>query len=296
MIQNKKFQNIENQEVVTVVGESGMFYSLSNGSNIKKDIFFQKYSETVDAGSFFREQTAAGLSNLAEQLKTVDSSKIVDGKIPPKVKYVQKAISEQVTAPPEYREMLLRKFEAEQANKDLSQYRVYEDDDEAAADFERKMAQKVQQKRENRPQMEQQPEPQMAEQYEPTNIREAQQTQNYTPNYVDPEEESFRFFKSFKRIHQIKLAVEFDEKIAEPQFIRMMVNNFEGDIIKFYTKEIMNRIYNDPGYLENKIYDKLRKTIFEEDDEKPVRKPRVPRKKPTTTTTTRKKKETTSNG
>ena len=58
---------------------------------------------------------------------------------------------------------------------------------------------------------------------------------------------------------------------------------YEGDIIKYYTKEIMNRIYNDPGFLENKIYEKLKSIIFEEsakkEEQKPVEpKPKQPRK------------------
>jgi hypothetical protein len=53
--------------------------------------------------------------------------------------------------------------------------------------------------------------------------------------------------------------------------------NYEGDIIKFYTKEFMNRIYNDPRFLENKIYEKLKSIIFEEND-KPVKKTRVSKK------------------
>jgi hypothetical protein len=46
--ENKKFQSNETQEVINVVGDNGIFYSLSNGTNIKKDIFFQKYSEFKD--------------------------------------------------------------------------------------------------------------------------------------------------------------------------------------------------------------------------------------------------------
>ena len=95
MLPNKKFQSNETQEVVTVVGDNGVFYNLSSGANIKKDIFFQKYSEMVDATNFFQSQAAAGLSTLAEQLKNVDSNRVQDigGNIPPIVKYRQEAVS-----------------------------------------------------------------------------------------------------------------------------------------------------------------------------------------------------------
>jgi len=55
-----------------------------------------------------------------------------------------------------------------------------------------------------------------------------------------------------------------------------MAVNYEGDIIKFYTKEFMNRIYNDPGFLENKIYEKLKEIVFSESQQK-EKKPRTPR-------------------
>jgi hypothetical protein len=274
MFENKRFQSNESGEVVMVVGDSGVFYNLSNGANIKKDIFFQKYSEMApDVISFFQQQSAAGLSNLAEQLKNVDSRRAVDGDMPPEVKYRQQSVSEQMEAPPEYREMLIKRFQAEQASKDLSQYKVYNDDEEAAADFERR------QKAAQQPQQRQRPEPprQYTEPETPYPVTESVSTPTTSvPSYVSPEEEAFRFFKGFKRVYPIKLSVDFDERIAEPDFIKLMVSNMEGDIIKFYTKEIMNRIYNDPGFLENKIYEKLRSVVFEKSQRKEP-KPRAPR-------------------
>jgi hypothetical protein len=282
MLQNKRFQSNETQEIVTISGDNGVFYNLSNGANIKKDIFFQKYSEMVDPSSFFQQQSAAGLSSLAEQMRNVDSSKAMDGDLGgPQVKYRQEAVSEQLQAPPEYREMLMRKFQQEQQNKDLSQYRVFENDDDAAADFEKRQKQQqvTQFQQRQRPpdpynQPPQQPQQPVNENYEQP-VQPMQQP-IAQPSYLSPEEESFRFFKGFKRAYPIKLTVDFDERIAEPNFIRMMVTNMEGDIIKFYTKEIMNRIYNDPGFLENKIYDKLRTLVFVE-EQRVEKKPRAPK-------------------
>ena len=308
MIDNKRFQSNETQEIVSVVGDNGVFYNLSNGANIKKDIFFQKYSEMVDANSFFQQQRAAGLAGLTEKIKTVDTRNI-----PPGVKVLQESVSEQVAAPAQYREMLLRKFEQEQAHKDLSQYKVYENEDDAANDFEKKIQlqqpQRQQQQRPRPPQQYQdgyQPDPyqqppvyqqpayqapQEPQYQQPQQEPQYQQPMNESvgqpPAYVSPEEEAFRFFKSFKKVYPIKLSVDFDERIAEPNFIKLMAVNYNGDIIKFYTKEFMNRIYNDPGFLENKIYDKLKKLVFEEEQAK-EKKPRAkkvtpvePVKKPT---------------
>ena len=272
MLQNKKFQSNETQEIVTINGDNGVFYNLSNGANIKKDIFFQKYSEMVDTNNFFQQQSAAGLAGLAEQFKNIDSRNAMDGNVEPIVKYIQDSTSEQITAPPEYKNMLLRKFQEEQAHKDLSQYKVYENDDEAVADFEKKQKQLQQQQHPIKSLRQQQ----IIENSANENIKEHQEPTidpSRTPIFMDADEESFRFFKSFKRIYPIKLTIEFDERIAEPNFIRMMVNNFEGDIIKFYTKQIMDKVYNDPGFLENKIYEKLRNIVFEEEQKKPKAKP-----------------------
>lgn len=299
MFENKRFQSHETNEVVMVVGDNGVFYNLSNGANIKKDIFFQKYSEMApDVTSFFEKQSAAGLSDLAEQLKNVDSRRAVDGDMPPEVKYRQQATSEQVEAPPEYREMLIKRFQSEQANKDFSQYRVYENDDEAAADFERKQKasqpQTQPRQRPNRPDVP----PQYIEEEQQQTIQplmEGNSVHSAKPSYVSPEEEAFRFFKGFKRVYPVTVSVDFDERIAEPDFIRLMVTNMEGDIIKFYTKEIMNRIYNDPGFLENKIYDKLRSVVFEESQKKES-KPRTPRVVKPKATKKSPKKTTENNG
>lgn len=292
MLQGKRFQNNETGDSVSIVGDNGVFYNLSNGANIKKDIFFQKFTESVDPASFFQNQSVAGLQNLADQLKNVDTSKVQDigGNIPPQVKYRQESVSEQLQAPTEYREMLLKNYQQEQAYKDLSQYQVYENDDDAVADFERRMKQtQPQPQQRQRPQYQdpyqepQQYQPPVNEGFEnrneypgatgiPGNIQNA-------PAFVSPEEEAFRFFRSFKKVFPITLSVDFDERIAEPGFIKMMAVNYEGDIIKFYTKEFMNRIYNDPGFLENKIYDKLKSLVFEEEQKK-VRTPRTPKPAP----------------
>jgi hypothetical protein len=281
MFENKRFQSNETQEIVTVVGDNGVFYSLSNGANIKKDIFFQKYSEMIDASYFFQQQSAAGLQDLAEKLRNVDSSKVNDigGSDMPSVKVRQESMSEQVQVPLEYRDMLLKRYQQEQQNKDLSQYKVYENEDEAADDWERKVKATQQPQR---PRQRPQP-PRIENPQQPVaetmpvmeSAQPVQQQQYQAPAYVSQEEETFRFFKGFKRIYPIKLSVDFDERIAEPNFLRMMVMNMEGDIIKYYTKEIMNRIYNDPGYLENKIYEKLRSIVFEEEQKKEESKPKA---------------------
>jgi hypothetical protein len=107
---------------------------------------------------------------------------------------------------------------------------------------------------------------------------------NSVSQNLSPEEESFKFFKSFKRIYPIKLTIDFDEKISDLNFIKLMAVNYEGDIIKYYTKEFMNRIYNDPGFLEDKIYNKLKSIIFEDEQrEEPKQKTKYKQNKKSAT-------------
>jgi hypothetical protein len=277
MLQNKMFQNNDNMEIVTIVGDNGVFYSLSNGANIKRDIFFQKYSEVIpDPSNFFQTQSATNLQSLAEKLKTVDTSKIPDGDMPAQVRYKQDSVSEQVKAPLEYKELLQKQRIWEEEHRDLSDYKVYDDDEDAAADFERRIKTSNQQSRIRQVP----PEYLQDEQNQSANEQVNQSSdgnQSSKSSYVSAEEEAFRFFKSFKKVYPITLSVDFEEKIAQPDFIKLMAVNYEGDIIKYYTKEFMNRIYNDPGFLEIKIYEKLKEIVFAEPSIIKEKKPRATR-------------------
>jgi len=304
MLEDKRFQNNETGEIVRVVSESGMFYSLNNGMNIKKDVFFQKFSESVDASSFFSSGPA--LSDMASKITQIDSSKVSDVPADPIVinRGEEGGISR---APqPDSREELIRKYNESQ-RKTQTEYKVYENEDDAADEFFRKQQQQQTPQRPRR-----RPEdgmditnmdlgkmwPEGGEQFNdapgatvniPTEISGA----------ISREEESFKFFRSFKRVYPIKLTIDFEEKIADPEFIKMMVMNFEGDIIKYYTNELMNRVYNDPGFLETKIYNKLRDLIMGESKPKTVRKPRAKKeavKPPQTPPTPRSKKNKETNG
>jgi hypothetical protein len=279
MLEGKRFQNNDNGEIVEVIADTGIFYNLSNGSNIKRDIFFQKYSEMVDPTSFFQKQTQAGLYSLAEQFKTLDTRNAVDGDIPPTVRHISEQSNLSSSTPEQDKQDMIRRYNETQARKDLSQYKVYENEDDAVADFERRQKDIQQnQMKQNRKSLRQQriEEEEKFLRGETPQVTEHVESYSETSqlSYLSKDEEAYRFFKSFKRIYPVKLTIDFDEKIAEPGFLKLMVTNMEADIIQYYTKEIMNRIHNDPGYLENKIYERLRTIVFEE-KVKPKRMPRV---------------------
>ena len=53
--------------------------------------------------------------------------------------------------------------------------------------------------------------------------------------------------------------------IADPNYVRQTAMNFEGDVIKFYTQELMKKIYANPTLLEKQIYDSLKLSIMGEE-------------------------------
>lgn len=286
-LEDKKFQSKETGDVVKIVNDSGVFYSLSNGINIRKDNFFNKFTEVIDANSFF-DKPATLYEDLASKINKIDTSKISDVDTGTRIiDRTQDSLIESQT-PLQTKEELLRQYnESQRQRPDVSQYKVFDDDDAAAEDFlKRVQPQQPQQSKPKRqptsydPYSEEDfdaiPQGKSVEQLDDFSRISRQTDRDIVskpmPYVSSPEEESFKFFKSFKRIHPIKLSVDFDEKIADPTFIKMMSMNFEGDIIKYYTKEIMNRVQNDPGYLEDRIYNKLKILIMGE--EKPPRKPR----------------------
>lgn len=82
---------------------------------------------------------------------------------------------------------------------------------------------------------------------------------------VSPEEEAFKFFRKFKKVHPVEINVKFNEMIADPNYVRQTAMNFEGDVIKFYTQELMKKIYANPTLLEKQIYDSLKLSIMGEE-------------------------------
>ena len=110
--------------------------------------------------------------------------------------------------------------------------------------------------------------------------------QSTTDNTV--EDESYKFFKGFKKNHKIPIELKFDEYIADPEFLKLMMNNFESDVIMYYTKMIYNNILMDSDQLKDMIYKQLENFIMKK---KSVRKPRTVKKPMKKTKTISKKDE-----
>jgi hypothetical protein len=75
-------------------------------------------------------------------------------------------------------------------------------------------------------------------------------------------------FKTFKRNHEIKINVEFTDKIGNPDFIKLMMENMDGDIVGFYKNLIIEKIQDNFKLIEDEIEKQIKIEIFGE-EEKP---------------------------
>ena len=83
-------------EQVRIINEDTNFYVLDNSVSIKKDVFSRKYEERfeVDPNAFFKPKLSADpLLNMAQQLKSMDTSKINDSQDSgARVKYISQPV------------------------------------------------------------------------------------------------------------------------------------------------------------------------------------------------------------
>lgn len=112
-----------------------------------------------------------------------------------------------------------------------------------------------------------------------------------TPVSVPTETVSDSVFKKFKRSYEVTIKFEIKDKISKPDFIKVMSDGFEDDILQYYTDEIFKTFLNDVVNLKKKIYDQLQEEVYgkevKETEPKPAKKTVTkteskPVKKPTT--------------
>jgi hypothetical protein len=279
---------------VTIVDDKDTFYQLSDGQMIKKDIFLKYYISTeqqinenininnnmnsmnnlatIDVNSFFNKPAIIINENDIVKLKNIDPSKIVDG-IETEVKThnpYQQNTSYNDDSP------IIKQVEKlpipNNTKTDVSQYKVYDNDDDAYDDFVNK--QNGVQQTNNQPKFN-------VDDYDAallgkTTQQPSQQLQTRkTEQQIDPSE---MMFKSFKRNHNITINIEIKDKIANPEFIKLMMENIEGDIVSYYKKLIMNNIMNNIEFLENKVEAEIKKSIYGDEKKKRQHKQKIEKK------------------
>jgi len=268
----RKMKGMPGAPEVMISNDDGTFYTLSNGSKVNKKIFENYYEklEIMDVNNFFKPSLSS--SKLVQDLMQIDTARVPnDNMAGTSIKVLENFDHTKNQAPlPDLGTSTTPKFVGNQqipdrmSSNDVSQFRVLEDDEEESAvdNFIQGTNQPHVQQKTIQP------------------ISESVSTGSYTNNSVapiihnqpqqtiiqhNPEE---LLFKMFKNNFDIKIKLEFDRKMASPDFIKMMSENFETDIIRYYTKKFLNSIINDSTTLEDVIYKQLQNIIFEGKKEK----------------------------
>ena len=236
-------------EQVRIINEDAINYVLDNSVRIKKVIFPKRYNEQVevDPNSFFAAKYTSNdpLANLANQIKSLDSSKvsetgpgtqikilqpsvvISDTSLPNGATIKQQQTEEPVKLSPEERKAMLEQWRKTQPGAQIPevQQRNYEDEDEKFLNGDKPIVVKP-------------PEPK-----------------------VDPLQ---MMFKMFKNNYPVTINLKIEEKIPSPNFIGMVQENVEGDAIEYYSKIISDKFLSDPSKLKTEIYNQLKKIIDKE--------------------------------
>lgn len=81
----------------------------------------------------------------------------------------------------------------------------------------------------------------------------------FTEQSSDP---SYNFFKSAKKSHKMTVNLSIDFNISNPDFIRMMADNMEGDFIKHYTNDFMRMLLDDTDGISDKVYEQIKTEVY----------------------------------
>lgn len=243
---NKKFENKENGEIVIVKSDDNIWVTLENGVKIKKDSFFNKYTETIDPALFFNNRS--DIEDLANKITKIDTDKITNNDMDqqPIIRKVDESY-ENIANDIDKKQQMIQDFLEKQKLKDseLSKYKQVSEEGENKPIY-------------NNPNY---PE------YDPNIKMDRDKTKKIPIVEKNPDEEMYKFFKGFKKNHKITIELKFEEMISDPEFLKLMMNNFEADIIKYYTIEIFKNIANNPKKVEDEIYKQLEEIILNKKSE-----------------------------
>jgi hypothetical protein len=268
-----KYFDVSNpSKTVTILSEQNSFLHLSDGNMIKKDKFELKYqpvlestnstttvtqntnNNVIDPASFFGKSALS--TDDINKVISVDPSKINDN-VPTGI--VNKTVPS--NANPQYvdnnsviqQDTVMMEIEQMFENETLAYGQAI------AQKNKNERLYKVMQER-NGIKPKAQPINDVAQTpltYESTTQPIVQQQQQLDPSEI--------MFKSFKRNHEIAITVNFKDKIAKPDFVKMMMENMEGDIIGYYKKLIMQNIKNNMNIIEYEVEKSIKLAIYGED-------------------------------
>jgi len=86
------------------------------------------------------------------------------------------------------------------------------------------------------------------------------------------EDSSHKLFSAFKRNYEVNINLSIKDYISNPQFIKIMADGLEGDIVKYFSEQIWNKFISDTQKFKDEIYNQLYREVYNKDkNSKPKR-------------------------
>ena len=269
----KSLKNTANATEVSIVKEDNSFYILNDGVRILKEVFQNKFEEvndnaTSDVERFFNRSNTI-TESLAKQVLSIDPTKVrdsqnVDRQITGDFDRVDRSKRDGFQQDINYDNDVIKSTPNDeirhvdkpalkpQVIPDVSQYKVYDNEDDIDVDqfLGKKEPDVTKTKEVSNVHVENTPEPTKKE----TKIV-------YVPTETVKETNQESIFKMFKMSHDIVINLSFNTKIAKPDFIKMMLENLDGDIVEYYTQNILKDILSDTSKVKLDIYNQIKNEI-----------------------------------
>jgi len=251
------YVNKQTGEKVKISKEEDAFYTLDDGVKIKKETFSRRYeqSDEIDPMEFLNPPSA--LEKLANQIKSVDTNKINDLNEGRKIKMKPPTVladnsrgqinpvdntSEGIQISEAQKQKMIEEYKMKNELGEKTKAPSFMNENQSSEGYI---------------------EYEMPREGEGNIKQTSQPTQPTQPApQIDPLQ---MMFKMFKNNYEIKLTFEVEEKIANPQFIEMVMENVDGDAIEYYTKKILDKMLKNPLKLKKDIYNQLELEIYGEE-------------------------------
>jgi hypothetical protein len=279
----QKFFNVKNPtETVTIIAEQSNFYQLSDGIMIKKELFSDKYqpvlpgfeneinenvqpfaqpftqqqnNEKIDPNSFFKTNAIKLDSSEINNIKNIDTSKVVEqNERTTIVKDTTQSIKSLQNISPQPQPIINENKDTELENIN----RLFDDEKMVYGENEATL------RRNKRLQRLLPPEQQQQQHIDNQQIKIPEQKSR---PIQDPLQ---MMISTFKKVHEITFNFEFKDKIANPEFIKLMMQNMDGDIISYYKQMVMNNILTNVKTIEDIVEQTLKEEIGISDEKEKI--------------------------
>lgn len=291
-MENRYFNVKDPSKIVTIIDNNDIFFQLSDSNMIRKDTFETMYQPVlegfedeipthtptdttgaIDADAFLN--SGAIPTDIINGIKGADSNKAPENNVEPQVVHKSQdgSVLKQTNPNPQMNESLVTRVEGDQPipnatgqplppkktsyeiEKEKIEY-LYDDElltygEEEAITRRNKRLSKL-------------GSTQPLQKPTTDSVTDTTSPQPPVQPALDPVE---MMFSTFKRNHDISINVEFKDKIGSPTFIKMMVENMDGDIVGFYKKKVMEKIMGNLSEIELAVEKTIQTEIFGEEVE-----------------------------